>query len=314
MIALPAHVSGEFRLETRRGGIVTQSRTFANLVMTQPFSQLIASLRGDNAWQMARYLYLGTGDSEPTKDDPGLEQRSGLAGKLVSGQTFSNWIDPPNGERWADVTLQFDYAVGEATGEWAEIGAAADDAYAEPYNRSLIRDENGAPTSLVVMSDEALTVYLTLRLREGIGFPVRGSTDYLGQTVGFTLTPLDSRYWSDDDYSPWQSGYAHQVMQVLDTGGGALAFTTPPWPASNPDSSASPSVSLSHDLASRTTTASVTIRDSSEDLLIGGLAFGSTTNAADRIYRLEFDEPLVKPAWDTLTFQASITFTRSEDD
>ena len=313
MIHLPASVSGELRLEKRRAGVVTEVRAFHNLVMTGPFNQLIADLRGDNAWQNAQYLFLGTGDSEPTPTDSGLEQRSGLAGKLASSQAFTNWVDPPNGERWADVTLQYDFAVGEATGEWAEIGAAADAGYTAPYNRALIRDENGVPTSLVVMSYEALTVYLTLRLREGLGFPVRGSTTYRGQAIGFTLTPLDSRYWSDDAYSPWQSGYAHRVVELLNAGGGDLSFTTPPWPASNPDSSASPSVSLAHDLASRTTTASVSLRDSASDVEIHGIAFGPTGSIADWIYRLDFDAPLVKPAYDTLTFQASITFTREDD-
>ena len=312
MIHLPASVSGELRLEKRRAGVVTEVRAFHNLVMTGPFNQLIADLRGDNAWQNAQYLFLGTGDSEPTPTDSGLEQRSGLAGKLASSQTFTNWVDPPNGERWADVTLQYDFAVGEATGEWAEIGAADDADYSTPYNRSLIRDENGVPTSLVVLSDEALTVYLTLRLIDGVRFPVRGATTYRGQTIGFTLTPLNSDYWAGSG-NPWQSGYAHRVVQVLDTGGGPLSFTTPPWPASNPDSSASPQVSLAHDLANRTTTASVTVRDSASDLLIGGLGFGPTSSVDDRIYELIFDDPLIKPAYDTLTFQAAITFTREDD-
>ena len=226
MIHLPADVSGEFRLEKHRGGIVTEVRSFANVVMDAPFNQLIADLRGSNAWQAAQYLYLGTGDSEPTPDDPGLEQRSSLPAKLASSHVFSNWIDAPYGERWADVTLQFDYAVGEATGEWAEIGAAADAGYAAPYNRALIRDENGAPTSLVVMSDEALTVYLTLRLREGLGFPGRGSTVYRGKTIGFSLTPVNSRYWSNDGYNPWQSGYCHKVIRPLNAGGGTISFQT----------------------------------------------------------------------------------------
>jgi len=313
LIHLPASVSGELRLEKRRAGVVTEVRAFHNLVMTGPFNQLIADLRGDNAWQNAQYLFLGTGDSEPTPTDSGLEQRSGLAGKLASSQAFTNWVDPPNGERWADVTLQYDFAVGEATGEWAEIGAAADAGYVAPYNRALIRDENGAPTSLVVLSDEALTVYLTLRLIDGVRFPVRGATTYRGQTVGFTLTPLNSHYWTENSDNPWQSGYAHRVMQVLNTGGGALSFTTPPWPASNPDSTASPSVSLNHDHASRTTTAEVSIRDSAEDVAIGGLGFGPTSSVDDRIYELIFDDPLIKPAYDTLTFQASITFYREDD-
>lgn len=313
MIHLSANVSGKLRLEKRRGGVITQVSRFPNLVMSGPFNELISDLRGDNAWQNAQYLFLGTGDSEPTPSDSGLEARSGLAGKLATSQTFANFTDGPTGLRQADVTLRYDFAEGEATGEWTEIGAADDADYTTPYNRALVRDENAVPTSLVVMSDESLTVYLTLRLIDGVRFPMRGSTVYQGQEVGFTLTPLLSRYWTDDAYSPWQSGYAHKVMQVLNTGGGALSFTTPPWPASNPDSSASPSVSLSHDLAGRTTTAEVTIRDSSEDLLIGGLGFGPTTSSADRIYHLEFDEPLIKPAYDTLTFEASITFTREDD-
>lgn len=109
------------------------------------------------------YLFLGTGTTAPTPQDPGLESLSStLGGKYNNNDAIE--YGGESGGRSPTVRLKFEYAEGEAEGVWTELGLAFDEQYSRPYNRSLIKDEDGNPTSLTILSDEFLTVYVTLTM------------------------------------------------------------------------------------------------------------------------------------------------------
>ena len=96
-------------------------------------------------------------------------------------------------------------------------------------------------------------------------------------------------------------------MQTVDT--------RKPWPYEPGDAPVTiyPQQTYTHLLAERQTQVDFTLQDTNTDVEIHGVEFSPTSSAGDRIYALMFDAPLVKPAYDTLTFQASITFTREDD-
>lgn len=161
-------LSGHYVLQKKnKYGDVTFETEFDNIVLDvgwDNFKARIASSSNDDKNAQPKYLYLGSGSTEPQVTDTGLESVSAtLPGKLRSSDTYSRQYFS-GGVGWTSVTQTFNYGSGEAEGVWTELGLAYQSTYTEPYNRSLIRDQAGVPISITVLSDEYLTVYVTLKL------------------------------------------------------------------------------------------------------------------------------------------------------
>lgn len=167
-------------------GSVAQKLAFPNVILnvgwdviSARFGNLSTSIKN-----YPEYLYLGTGTTEPSAEDLGLENISGIAGKYrteVIWTDESGYLAPDQKSGRTDVTLRFDYLQGEATGTWTELGLAYNNTYINPFNRALFRDGNGDPISLTVLADEFLriTVVLTkhIRLQDGtLTFDFNGTT------------------------------------------------------------------------------------------------------------------------------------------
>ena len=101
------------------------------------------------------FLYLGTGTTEPTREDLGLEAVSAIVvPKIQSSMTWGGEFDPLTDERivtWRETV--HNYLPGEATGTWTELGLAfwdlignsapargINNTYTFPYSRSLFRE------------------------------------------------------------------------------------------------------------------------------------------------------------------------------
>lgn len=140
------------------------------------------------------YLFLGTGTSEPQRTDPGLEAVSQTLPGCHRTTTETDFaVRYTQGEPLLhEVTLRFDYDEGVAEGVWTELGLAYERDYTEPYNRSLFRDENGDPTSLTILSDEYLTVFVQLQLLIDTT-PQTGTFQFNGETVNYTANPVTWR-------------------------------------------------------------------------------------------------------------------------
>lgn len=120
-----------------------------------------------------RYLYLGTGATEPKATDLGLAAVSTALG----GKYMHSWPELGGvfsvSEKYSTVNLRFDYGEGEAEGVWTELGLGYRAAYnppevnapyTTPFNRALFRDETGTPIAITVLADEYLRVFVQLRL------------------------------------------------------------------------------------------------------------------------------------------------------
>ncbi len=139
-------------------------RRFDNLVLDAGWLSLLNRMNDVDGAMVPTWLHFGTGDSDPEPGDIGLEQRSTGTAKAETSREYRGLVDAGNLTAYSEVVVRFDYAAGELTGEWAELGLSYDEGYGEPYNRALVRDENGEPTSLIVMSYQPVTVYARLRL------------------------------------------------------------------------------------------------------------------------------------------------------
>lgn len=229
MVKLSGGFSGRVRIvKTREDGTVTYDESFHNHILASGVSSLyqrMHALGTDSAdWDYYldrlvftsfQYLFLGTGTTEPTIDDSGLEARSGtLAGKLfrdahaenygdyMSGSfrnsnPVASFNDPDNGIHWVEMTMDFPYGKGEAEGVWTELGLADSTSYTNPFSRALIRDGSGTPISLTVLSDEYLSVFYTIRFEDGMGFPQDTTFDMDGTTYTCSFGPIHGG-WRDN--------------------------------------------------------------------------------------------------------------------
>ena len=168
----PFSIAGEIEaIKTKRSGEVAERRKFHNLVLESGLAELFrrwcstGMSAGNTSQDLVRYLYLGTGTSEPATSDIGLESRSGtLAGKNGGTAPYAsgNVIDFDNDYYEVWYTYRYAYSEGEAEGVWTELGLS-DSSYANPMTRALFRGESGNAESLTVLSDEYLTVFYTIR-------------------------------------------------------------------------------------------------------------------------------------------------------
>lgn len=170
--AIAGHV--HMRVHNARGEVTRELR-FPNLVLDVGYKEWVKRLatsglsytNNDTPMDLANHLYLGTGTSEPTFTDSGLESRSGtLAGKANTGSAHEPYAvarttDHDNDYYAVHYTFHFQYGEGEAEGVWTELGLS-DLNYATPFTRALIRDANGDPISLTILADEYLTVFYSL--------------------------------------------------------------------------------------------------------------------------------------------------------
>lgn len=170
-----------------------------NIVLDVGWGHLRDSLMSLGSGHAPLYLHMGTGTTEPTAADAGLESVSSTLGGKVS---TSRRKDIVGDSGYVAIRQKFEYGEGEAEGVWTELGLAYDAAYTKPYNRSLIRDENGAPSSITVLSDEWLEVWVEIRMYfsapgEGV---ISGVIDYNGTTHTYTSTADVTGYVTGNFY------------------------------------------------------------------------------------------------------------------
>lgn len=194
-------------------GSLVEERDFKNVVLDVGWDSLMRRVMDDNS--EPEYLFLGTGTTEPSASDPGLESPS----SSLPGKPRSNSRDLGAGEHdedhwWWRTRHRYDYDAGEAEGTWTELGLAYDESYSEPYNRSLFRDENGDPISITVLSDEYLQVFVDLIMYTPTGVVAEGDISYDGQVHTWTVEYDDrtSQGWMGSK-TPWHydSGYLNRV-------------------------------------------------------------------------------------------------------
>lgn len=173
----------------RRGSGIAQEMSFKNVVLNIGRTSLLSRIMNDdsNADNAPMYLYLGTGTTTPTPDDPGLESpSSSLSGKRAAHSSHDGDDSLETHLKYTS-TLRFDYEEGEAEGTWTELGLAFGESYNEPYNRSLFKDKDGNPVSITVLSDEYLQVFVDLIMYVPFGEVASGTIVYDGNQHSWLL-------------------------------------------------------------------------------------------------------------------------------
>lgn len=159
------------------GELVRESAWSPNLVLNSGINHLngVALERGLDG------LAVGTGSSTPTEDQVGLDSLVAYTTTVIA-RTGGRKVDAAPYYLWGSRVFRF--AQGTAKGNLTEVGicqliSSRPDQYLF-FNRALIKDSTGQPTSITVLADEFLEV--TVEVRNYYPKTITGSFRLLNKT------------------------------------------------------------------------------------------------------------------------------------
>lgn len=142
-----------FRLQVSdsKGKIKYTSPDFKNIVLNQGLERL-------SSGPIERFCRVGTGSSTPAGDQTQLDEQIASTGTITES---NNGVNVARGYNY--ITRKYRFDTGVAAGNLTEVGvgwAATGDSL---YNRAMIRDTSNNPTTVTVLSDEVLDIFVELR-------------------------------------------------------------------------------------------------------------------------------------------------------
>jgi len=149
-------VSGYYRLEVHQvdGSIRPLSSWFENTILDTGLDRI-----GGSSSSLLTYCQIGAGTTPPTTSDTHLE--APLASTTTVDSTFRGVHSPTAFPFYDDFTAYwrrtFSFPVGAAVGRITEVGVGWE-SDGSLYSRSLVKDIEGNPTTVVVLADEVLKV------------------------------------------------------------------------------------------------------------------------------------------------------------
>jgi hypothetical protein len=165
---LGVQVGAKFKLVVHKGDgkPVRETSWFHNLVLDSGLDRLSVGPPYDRCC-------VGTGNSTPTTTQTQLDN---FVGSTTTIQAESAGQQTSNTPYYMFNSIQWRFAQGVATGNISEVALGWSNT--SLFNRALIKDGNGNPTTITVLSDEYLDVYSEVR-------------GYLNQNISGSFNLLD---------------------------------------------------------------------------------------------------------------------------
>ena len=149
---------------------------FPNLITTSGGNQL-----GTGSPYLS-YCSVGSGNAAPNIANTQLQTLIATTASLNSS-TFSAQSGSPY---YGTTTRQFSFAIGAAAGNLSEVGVGSDAGGLALFSRALILDGGGIPTTITVLSSEAL--YVTYQVNQYVPLTdVVSTVSIAGVTYNYTL-------------------------------------------------------------------------------------------------------------------------------
>lgn len=193
-------LSGHYKIVATKkdGSKRTLADWFENLILDGGLNRLGTG----GAWSQAQ---VGSGNTAPAEGQTALTT---LVATTTSIQgTAAGTNTPTDTYAWARRTYRF--AEGVAAGNLSEVGIGWAGGL---FSRSLIKDELGNPTTITVLSDEALDIIYEIR-----AYPTMTDQTVVlnisGTNYTFTIRPA---FFSGDQTSTTQ--WPWQLMQLMNSG------------------------------------------------------------------------------------------------
>ena len=197
-------MTGEFRVVVKRADGSTKIDTGyqKNLILNQGLD----FFGGDNGDDMTAYCVIGSGNSQPIYTQNKLDAFLAATGTTGYPVYKTDYDKIRDGNLYkASVTNQ--YAFTNIVGNICEIGLASGYSNSSSYNlctRAIIKDSNGNPTTISVLSGEILDIYYklwritdltdkntTLNVLDGVGGVVAYNVITRPSHIGFNSGTYD---------------------------------------------------------------------------------------------------------------------------
>ena len=300
-------VGGVFHLLLRKAnGEVKRELQFKNLITNYGMEKLITGNLGID------YLLIGNGTSEPSFGDTKLAGTSWwwTSDNYVSSAIRYNRTIAPF---WSEKSVKMTFRPGLATGTLTEIGLTGDYATNKPTVRTLIKDSNGNPTSIVKEPDDFLDVSYTFRSyapSEDASFSLNiNGVNHAGIIRPFGLFDTSYLKWQPltqlHIYEPYSST---ANLPVINSGVSATrtALTGAPAVTSVPSSHV---VSRVPSEFKRRFTS--TWNPDKGNMTIRSVIYGTGSSEYGPMFGIQFDPPIVKTASQRLVLSCDLEIIRS---
>lgn len=190
---------GRYRLEAvRLDGTKRFLAEFDNLITNGGMDMLSGSANPTGL------CAVGSGNATPAFTDTSLQTLVASTNNLISCTTSAASSSPYYGQ--SVYTWQF--PVGAATGNLSEVGAGP--STTNLFSRALILDSGGSPTTITVLSNEALNVVYTLQqyvpLTDVTGNISLGGTSYPYLIRALAATSANTWTWDTRFAGPYLNG------------------------------------------------------------------------------------------------------------
>lgn len=157
MVNIRNEIGATFKMRTFKADGITTKETseFHNLVLDTGLQRM-----GVGAW--VQRCYVGTGNSTPIASQTQLDATLASTSTVQSTVTGMNTTTKPY---YYSIQKTYRFGEGVAAGNLTEVGLGWTVSGQNPcWNRALIKDANGNPTTLTVLSDEFLDVTVEIRI------------------------------------------------------------------------------------------------------------------------------------------------------
>ncbi len=231
-----ARLSGHFKLEVINPstGAVKRSLEFDNLILNNGLNRFTAtSITTTSAMNR---ICIGTGTIAPDVNQTALQSFSAST-IATSANVYQSSTNSLNGTLYSVTSTRLRFLVGTLNGNYSEIGAGWSDT--QLFSRALILDVNGNPTTITVLSDEALDVTYTLRMYiPQTDFNTSVTITGVGTDIPLTIRPAIVRVGHSTSASttnigntPWQTGasgwtLADGTQGVMQSAAGTSSLNT----------------------------------------------------------------------------------------
>lgn len=222
-IELPIQVKtgykGRFRLEAiRLDGTKRFLAEFDNLITNGGMDMLSGSANPTGL------CAVGSGNATPQFTDTSLQTLVASTNNLISATTSAASTSPYYGQ----TIYTWQFPVGAATGNLSEVGAGP--STSNLFSRALILDSMGSPTTITVLSNEALNVVYTLQqyvpLTDVTGNISLGGTSYPYLIRALAATNAGVWTWDTRFAGPYLNGtFTQQAWGAFASSGVPKAIT-----------------------------------------------------------------------------------------
>lgn len=271
-------------------------------VLADWFPNLITTLGGNLLGNIQAYLgtcAVGAGNTAPALGDTALQS---LVASTVT-TNFNNRAAQSAPPYFGSTTIQYNFAAGVATGNLSEVGVGLNTT--NLFSRALILDGGGSPTTITVLSSEAL--YVTYQLNQYVPTAdVTGTVTIASVVYNYTLRGANATQAASWALASTDAG-GLQTATVFDGAIGAVT-SSPSGSQSNATSYSNNSYSSGSFTASGTATWGLSVGNFGGGISAALVYFG--TNSFSRgNFQNSFSPSIPKDSSHVLTLSYSETWT-----